>query len=161
VVGQCEAVDLPPQVIQDLLSTSHRRFAIDHPAFGPDRCWQRQVGAFLTHQIKEQAAKQRREGLDGHQGGRAGGPPRGPVGADPTGWHQTVYMWMIDKGPSPGVEDAEDADEPPDLMGVCGERDERLGRGAEQNGVQVVLVAADQLPPFLGQGQDDLTVGNW
>jgi hypothetical protein len=161
MVGQCDAVDIPPQVVQDLLSTLHRRFAIDHPSFGPDRFWQRQVGAFLMHQIKKQAAKQLREGMDGHQVGRAGGPPLGPVGGDPTGWHQTVYMWMIDKGPSPGVEDAENADEPPDIMWVCGERDERLGRGSEQNVIQVLLVAADKLPQFLGQGQDDMKVGNW
>jgi hypothetical protein len=98
--------------------------------------------------------------MDRDQVGRAGGPPLGPVGGDPTGWHQTVHMWMIDEGPSPGVEDAEHADEPPDIMGVCGERDERLGRGAEQHVIQVFLVAADQLPQFLGQGQDDRKVGN-
>jgi hypothetical protein len=70
-------------------------------------------------------------------------------------------MWMIEEGPGPGVEDAENADEPPDIMGVCGELDERLGRGAEQHGVQVLLVAADQLPQFLGQGEDDMKVGDW
>ena len=37
---------------------------------------------------------------------------------------------------------------------------ERVGRGAEQHVVQVFLVAADQLPQFLGQGQDDMKVGN-
>ena len=58
------------------------------------------------------------------------------------------------------MEDAEHADEPPDIMGVCGERDERLGRGAEQNVVQVFLVAADQLPQFLGQGEDNMKIGN-
>jgi hypothetical protein len=70
-------------------------------------------------------------------------------------------MWMIDEGPGPGVEDAEDSNEPPDIMWVCRELDERLGRGAEQNIVQVLLVAADQLPQFLGQGQDDMKVGDW
>jgi len=70
-------------------------------------------------------------------------------------------MWLIDEGPGPGVEDAEDSNEPPDIMWVCRERDERLGRGAEQHIVQVWLVAADQLPQFLGQGQDDMTGGDW
>ncbi len=36
VVGQCDAMDIPAQVVQDLLSTWHRRFAIDHPAFSLD-----------------------------------------------------------------------------------------------------------------------------
>ena len=39
--------------------------------------------------------------------------------------------------------------------------EERWGRGAEHNVVQVWLVAADQLPQFLGQGQDDMNVGAW
>jgi hypothetical protein len=66
-------------------------------------------------------------------------------------------MWMIDQGPSPGVEDAE----PADIMGVFGERGERVGRGSEQHVIQVFLVAADQLPQFLGQGQDNMKIGNW
>jgi hypothetical protein len=160
MVGQGDAVDIPAQVLQDLLSPLHRRLAIDHPAFGPDRFWQRQVGAFLTHQIEKQAAKELGEGVDRHQVGGTGGPPLGSVGGDPPGGDETVHMGMIDKGASPGVEDAEHADEPPDIMGVCGERDERLGRSAEQNVVQVLLVAADQLPQFLGQGQDDMKVGH-
>ena len=45
-------------------------------------------------------------------------------------------------------------------MWVCGERHERLGRGSEQNVVQVFLVAADKLPQFLGEGQDDMKVGD-
>jgi hypothetical protein len=70
-------------------------------------------------------------------------------------------MWRIDECPGPGVEDAEDSNEPPDIMGGCGERDERVGRGSEQNVVQVSLVAADKLPQLLGQGQDDMTGGDW
>jgi hypothetical protein len=160
-IGQGDPVDIPAQVIEHLLWALHGGFAIDHPPFGPDRLGQRQIGAFLTHQIEKQPAKELREGMDGHQGGRAGEPPLGPVGGDPTGWHKTVHMWMIDEGPGPGVEDAVNADEPPDIMWVCGERDERLGRGSEQNVVQVFLVAADKLPQFLGQGQDDMKVGDW
>jgi hypothetical protein len=53
------------------------------------------------------------------------------------------------------VEDAENADEPADIMWGFGERNERLGRGSEQNVRQVFLVAADQLPQLLAQGQDD------
>lgn len=99
--------------------------------------------------------------MDGHPGGGAGGPPLRPVGGTPTGWHQTVPMWMIDEGPRPGVEDAEHADEPPDIMGVCGELDERLGRGAEQHVRPVLLGAADPLPQCLGQGEDDRQGGDW
>jgi hypothetical protein len=69
-------------------------------------------------------------------------------------------MWMIDEGPGPGVEDAENADESPDIMWVCGELDERLGRGAQQHVVQVFLVAADEFVELLGQSQDHMKVGH-
>jgi hypothetical protein len=160
VVGQRDAVDIPAQVLQDWLRAWRGRFTVDDPPFGPDHLGKGQVGAFLTHQIATQPATELREGLDGHQGGRAGGPPRGPVGGDPAGWPQTVPVWMIDEGPGPGVEDAENADEPPDIMGVCRERDARVGRGAAQHVVQVGLVAADQRPQLVGQGQDDRNVGD-
>jgi hypothetical protein len=52
MVGQGDAVDIPAQVVQDLLSTLHRRVAIDHPSLGPDRFGQRQVRACLTYQIE-------------------------------------------------------------------------------------------------------------
>ncbi len=67
---------------------------------------------------------------------------------------------MVGQRAAPGVQDTEDPDEPPDLMWVFGERDERLGGGAEQDVIQVFLVAADQLPQLLGQGEDDVKIGD-
>jgi len=124
VIGQRDPVDVPAQVVQDLRRALHARFTVDDPAFGPERRGQGQVGAFLTHESEKQPANERREGMDGHQGGRTGGSPLGPGGGDPTGRHPTVPMWMIDEGSGPGVEDAEDANEPADIVGVSGERDE-------------------------------------
>jgi hypothetical protein len=160
VVGQREAVARPAQVLQDWLRAWRGRFTGDAPPCGPDPLGKGQVGAFLTHQIEQQPAKALREGLDGHQVGRAGGPPLGPVGGAPAGWPQTVHMWRLDAGPGPGVEDAEHATEPPDILGVCRERDARGGRGAEHKVVQVVLVAADQRPQLVGPGQDHMTGGD-
>ncbi len=161
MVGQRAPVDIPAQVRQDLRRAWRGRFTVDDPPCGPDHLGPGQVGAFLAHQIEQQPATERREGRDGPHVGRAGGPPRGPVGGDAAGWHQTVHMGRIDEGPGPGVEDAADAQEPPDIMGGCGERDARVGRGAAQHVVQGLLVAADQLPQLLGQGQDDMTGGDW
>jgi hypothetical protein len=44
-------------------------------------------------------------------------------------------------------------------MGGRRELDERLGRGAEHDVVQVVVVAADEPPQLLGEGQDDVNIG--
>jgi hypothetical protein len=45
-------------------------------------------------------------------------------------------------------------------MRVRGERDERLGGGAEQDGVEVFLMAADEFPQLLGHGEDDVKIGD-
>jgi hypothetical protein len=161
VVGQRHPVDIAAQVGQDLCPALRGRLTVDNPPCGPDHLGQGQVGTFLMDQSEAQPAKELRQGMDGHQVGRAGGPPLGPVGRDPSGWHQTGPMGMIDAGPGPGVEDAENADESPDIMGVGGELDERVGRGAEHHVVQVFLGAADTLPQVLGPGQDDMNGGAW
>jgi hypothetical protein len=45
-------------------------------------------------------------------------------------------------------------------MWVCGELDERVRRGTEQDIVQVFLVSTYKVPQLLGQGQDDMKVGD-
>jgi hypothetical protein len=95
VVGQRDPVAISAPVLQDLLPALRGRLTVDAPPCGPDHLGPGQVGTFLTHQVEKQPAKERLEGMDGHQGGRAGGPPRGPVGGDPTGRHQTVPMWGL------------------------------------------------------------------
>ena len=104
VVGQRDPVDIPAEVRQDWLGVLHGRFAIDHPPCGPDRLRQGQVRAFLTHQIQKASAKALRKGMDGDKGGRAGGPPRGPVSGDPTRWHQAVDVRMVGQRAGPGVQ---------------------------------------------------------
>jgi hypothetical protein len=65
VVGQRDPVDIPASVLQDLLRALRGRFTVDDPPFGPDHFGTGQVGAFLTHQIAKQPAKELREGMDG------------------------------------------------------------------------------------------------
>jgi hypothetical protein len=72
VVGPCDAVDIPAQVVQDWLPALRGRSTVDDPPFGPDHCGKGQVGTFPTDQIAPQPAQERREGMDGHHGGRAG-----------------------------------------------------------------------------------------
>jgi hypothetical protein len=49
VAGQRDPVDIPTQVLKDLLRALHGGFAVDDPPFGPDRRGYGQVGPFLTH----------------------------------------------------------------------------------------------------------------
>jgi hypothetical protein len=71
-----------------------------------------------------------------------------------------MNMRMIDKRPGPGVQDTQEPDQTAHIMGVHGELDERLCRGAEQDVIEVFLVAADECPQLSGQSKDDMEVGN-
>jgi len=94
VVGQRDAVVRPAQVVQDWPSTSHGRLAVDHPSIGPNRLGKSQVGGSLTPQSEQPSAKPLREGMDGDEGGRAGGPPLGSVGgASPAGTRPCTCGW--------------------------------------------------------------------
>jgi hypothetical protein len=95
VIRQRDPVDRAAQVPQDVLWAVHGRFAVDHPPFRPDRLRQRQIGAFLMHQMATPSARDLREGLDRHQVGRTGGPPLVLVGGDPASWDHAVDVWMV------------------------------------------------------------------
>jgi hypothetical protein len=45
-------------------------------------------------------------------------------------------------------------------MGVCGELDEGLGRGAEQDIVAILLLTTDDLAQLLGHGEDHVKGGD-
>ena len=98
--------------------------------------------------------------MDGHEGGRAGRPPLGPVGGDPTGRDEAVHVRMIDQGAGPGMPHTQDSDQTADIMRVCGQRDERLGRRAEQDVVEVLLMTPDDLTELMGHGEDHVNGGD-
>jgi hypothetical protein len=52
------------------------------------------------------------------------------------------------------MEDAEDAHEPADIMGGCGQLDAGVGRSAEQDIVEIVWMTTDERAPLLGHGKD-------
>jgi hypothetical protein len=94
-IGQRDPADLAAHIGQDLLRALDGGFAVDDPSRGPDRLGQGQVRAFLMDQREKPPAKALREGMDGHQGGRASRAPLGPIGGDPTGRDQAVHGRMV------------------------------------------------------------------
>ena len=59
-MGQRDPVDVPAEVVQDLLRALDGRFAVDDLPLGPDHLGDRQVGPFLTHPIEQQATQELR-----------------------------------------------------------------------------------------------------
>ena len=159
-VGQGDAMDLSAQVVEHVFRALHSRLTIDDPVGGPDRLGKVQIGALLVYQGTEPTAEHFREGPDRHEVRLASRPPLVVVSRDPTGWHQTVHVWMVGEGPGPGVQHTQNPDQAPHVMRVRGTREERLSRRSDQDVVSVVLVLADELPQLLGQGEDDMNVGD-
>jgi hypothetical protein len=53
---------------------------------------------------------------------------------------------MVGEGAGPGVQHTQDSDQTSYIMRIPGELDERLRRGAEQDVIEVFLVAEDERP---------------
>jgi hypothetical protein len=159
-VGQGDAMDISAQVVEHFFSALHSRFTIDDPVGGPDRLGKVQIGALLVYEGTEPTAEHVSEGPDRHEVRLASRPPLLVVSRDPPGWHQTVHVWMVGEGPGPGVQHTQNPDQATHVMRVRGTRDERLSRRSEQAVVYVLLVLADELPQFRGQGEDDMTGGD-
>jgi hypothetical protein len=65
-----------------------------------------------------------------------------------------LELVRVGEGTGPGVQHTEYPDQPTDIIRNDRGRDERLGRGAKQDVVQVSLMAADELPQLMGHGED-------
>jgi hypothetical protein len=159
-LGQRHPVEISPQVLQDWLGAWHGGFAVDDPSAGPERCRNGQVGPFPMYAWPKPAAKELGQGLDGYQVGGPGWPPLRVISGAPPGRDQAVPVRLVGQGAAPGVQHTEAPDPPTDRMRVRRARDARWGRGAAQDGVPVVWVAADELPQRLREGQDEVKIGD-
>jgi hypothetical protein len=159
--GQRHPVDLPAQVIQELCRAWPGRVAVDDPPRGPDRRGKPQVGPFLPPQPPTPPTQARRERRDGDPGGRAGRPPLGPSSGDPAGRHHAGPRRMGGQGTGPGGPPTQHPDQTADVVGVRGQREERLGRRTDPDGVASWWRTADHLPACVGHGAADVNVGPW
>jgi hypothetical protein len=159
-MGQGDAVDLPAQGVQDRLWALDGGFAGDDPPRGPDRRRAGPVRPFLTHQRPKQPATARREGLDGHQVGRASWWPLAPVRGDPPSRYAAVHLGMVGQGTGPGVQPTQDPDEPADIMRGHGQLHERWGGGTQADLVEGLRMPSDHLPQLLGHGADHVNGGD-
>jgi hypothetical protein len=69
-------------------------------------------------------------------------------------------MGMGGQGTGPGGQHTQDPDEPADIMRVPSKLHARLGCGAEDDSVEVLLMTSDHLPQRMGRGQDQVTGGD-
>ena len=58
------------------------------------------------------------------------------------------------------MQDTQDPNEAANIVGIRGELHQRLGRRAEQDVIEVLLVPPDEFPQLVGHGEDDVKVGD-
>ena len=157
-VGDGDAVGIARQIGQHGLWPAERALGIDDPFGSAQRCQIRrerlqvgesgmiaeelQMAGFVGRDqlLQEQPAEQARE--HAHRQEEAG-PARYPAFAverDAAARHDHVDVRMMGERRAPGMENRGDADAGAEVLGVGGDRDQRLGRGLEQQIVDDGLV---------------------
>ena len=108
--------------------------------------------------LEEQAAEGLRQSADGEQKVGFAGDPSPAVEGDAAAGDETMDMGVMGQRLPPGVQDRDKAD--PGVEARGGKRHERLGRGADQEAVDCLLVLKGDLGRGRRQGEDDVEVGN-
>jgi hypothetical protein len=102
-IGQCNPMNIPASVAEDLFGPVHSWFTVYHPLCRTDRLRDSNIGTFLVCQISEAASEELGERPDRHKVMLAGRAPRGPISGDPAGRDQAMDVWMVDERPGPSV----------------------------------------------------------
>jgi len=71
-----------------------------------------------------------------------------------------MNMRMINAGAGPGVQQRHDADLAADILGISGKLHKRLGRRFHENGIERLLVPANQPAQLLRQGKHHMKIHN-
>src|SRR5208337_2376305 len=83
-----------------------------------------------------------------------------PVRRQAAAGHDDMDMRMMGERRAPGVEDGGEADARAEMLGIGGDRGQRLGRRPEQEVVDGGLVLERDRADRRRQGEDDVIVGN-
>ena len=110
--------------------------------------------------IEKQAAEQAREHAHGEEEAGLAGDPAPVVRRQAAAGNDDVDMRMVGQRRAPGVQHGGEADARAQMLGVGRYREQRLGRGLEQQVVDDGLVGERQGADLRRQGEDDVIVGN-
>ena len=149
---------VPGQVFENLFGSSPWRLGVHDPlglgAGGElelELAWVCQGGELRVERepsLVEGAAKQSQELTPEHaaehahrqeESGPAGNPARA-IESQPTSRHDAMHMRMVLEVLAPGVEDRQDSDLGPEMLGIDGDLLQRFGGGSEQKAVNLPLI---------------------
>ena len=176
VVGDGDTMGIAAKILQHLFGAAEGPFGINHPldiaqgreVLGPlarigkrlkRRCQcepPRLEG--LLQPVEEQPAEEPREHPHREEeAGFAGNPPLAVRRQPPTG-DDAMQMGMVQQVLPPGVEHGNEADLGAEVLGVGGDGAERLGRGAEEEVVDLALVLEGNRGDGGGEGEDHMEI---
>ena len=158
VVGDGDAMSIPPDIVENLCRPGERPLRIDHP-FGvasrrevtPERRGFMEValrgeevqlpgGEGLLQVVQEQASEQPRQHPDREEESGPAGDPAFAVRGDPAAGHETMNVRVVHQVLSPGVQHAQKADLRAQVLRIGGDRAQRLRHRPEQDVVDHGLV---------------------
>src|ERR1700680_575065 len=176
LVGDCYAMGITRQVLQDLLRSTKGWFGVNHPLaldnpFQPadeilllrkrlQLAMEAQLGVIkrAAQVLRKLGAEEPTEHLHGQEKLPATSNPAGTVGSDAAAGNDAVEMRMVMQILSPGVKHRHEADPRAQMFGVGGDLQEGFGRGAKEHAVNNPLVLEGQGSDHLRQREDDVKV---
>jgi hypothetical protein len=108
--------------------------------------------------FEKETAKQTRQHAHGEEEAGPAGDPTGAVQRKAAAWNDDVDMRMMGQRRAPGVQHGGEADARAEMLGVGGDRGQRLGRRPEQEVVDGGLVLEADRADRGRQGEDDVIV---
>ena len=164
------------EIGQHLLGAAERRLGIDDPVDAPQLVEPVGEGRGLGEAgevaeeaqlagvegglqvLEEQPAEQAREHAHRQEEAGPAGDPARAVEREAAARHDAMDVRMMVQVLAPGVEHGDDADLGAEMLGIGGDGAQRLGGGAEQDGVDRRLVLEGDLGHRRRQGEDDVEV---
>ena len=175
-IGDCRAMRVAGEIGEHALGSAERRLGVDdegalaqraHPLGEDGRIGKpgqiAEEAEFTAPEgcvqaFEEDAAERLRQRLYGQEEVRLAGDPALAVEGDAPAGGKTVDMRVMGERLSPSVQNGDQADLGAEAFG--GERHERLGRRAHQQGIDRLLVLKGDLGRRRRQGEDDMEIGD-
>ena len=109
-------------------------------------------------QSQELAPEHAAEHAHRQEESRPAGDPARAVGSEPTSRHDAMHMRMVLEVLAPGVEDGQEADLGPEVLGIGGDLLQGLGGGSEQKAVDLPWVLQGDRTERRGKRKDHMKV---
>jgi len=177
MVGDGDAVRVAAQVMENMLRTSERFFAVDDPVLAeelPEEARERlrlgeepkvaveaelAIGEGALESCDELASEDAAEHLDRKKEGITWADPARVIEGEPAGGNHAMNMRMMLQFLIPSMEHAEEADVGAEMFGIASDCEERCRAGAEQQIVDDLLVAQGQGRQQVREREDDVNIG--